>query len=178
MKVWLDGRVREPEDARIPVTDHGLLYGDGVFEGIRVYGGRVFQLAGHLERLRTSARAIGLELPHPPVRLRDIVFETVRAHGAADAYVRLLVTRGSGALGVDPSTCSEPRTLCIVDDVDIYPPEIRARGLDLVTVSVRRPAADALDPRVKSLNYLNNVLAKREASARGADEALVLDQRG
>ncbi len=178
MKVWLDGQVRDPEQARIPVTDHGLLYGDGVFEGIRVYAGRVFQLPRHLERLRLSARAIGLELPYPLARLHAIVCETLSAFGRDDAYVRLLITRGSGPLGVDPTRCLEPRTICIAGEIEIYSPEKRARGLDLITASLRRPAADALDPGVKSLNYLNSVLAKRDARRRGADEALVLNAQG
>lgn len=178
MKVWLDGQVVDSEQARIPVTDHGLLYGDGVFEGIRVYTGRIFQLPQHLERMERSARAIGLELPHPPARLREIVCETASAFGKDEAYLRLLVTRGSGPLGVDPTACSEPRTICIAADAAIYSREQRARGLNLITASLRRPAADALDPRVKSLNYLNSVLAKREARLRGADEALILNAQG
>ncbi len=175
MKVWIDGAVIDGEDARLPVTDHGLLYGDGVFEGLRVYGGRVFRIGAHLDRLRISARAIGLALP---AGLRAIVEETVAASGLADAYVRLIVTRGSGALGVDPTTCAEPRVICIVDRVELYSDEVLARGLDMVTVSVRRAQPDALESRVKSLNYLTSVLAKREAVLRGADEALLLNGAG
>ena len=178
MKVWIDGVVVPGDQARIPVTDHGLLYGDGVFEGLRVYSGRVFLLERHLERLSVSARAIGLELPEAPLPLRDIVLQTVAAYGAGDAYVRLIVTRGEGALGVDPGTCPVPRVLCIVDRVELYSQELLRRGLDLVTVSVRRASADVLDPRVKSLNYLPSVLAKREAKLRGADEALLLNGAG
>jgi branched-chain amino acid aminotransferase len=178
MKVWIDGRVVEEADARLPVTDHGLLYGDGVFEGIRVHARRVFRLEDHLERLAVSARAIGLALPLGTDALRGVVLETARAYGEADAYVRLIVTRGAGALGVDPTTCKQPRVICIVDEVRIYPEEKRRRGIDLVTVSWRRPALDALDPRVKSLNYLNSVLAKLEARERGADEALILNAAG
>ena len=155
-----------------------MLYGDGVFEGIRVYGGRIFQLAAHLERLQLSARAIGLDLPHSRERFDQIVCETAAATGLGDVYVRLVVTRGSGPLGVDPLSCTEPRTICIASQVEIYPPEQRARGVDLATSSLRRAAADVLDPRVKSLNYLNSVLAKREARLRGADEALILNARG
>ncbi|UCE87968.1 MAG: branched-chain-amino-acid transaminase [Deltaproteobacteria bacterium] len=178
MKVWIDGRVVAGDAARLPVTDHGLLYGDGVFEGIRVYGRRVFRLDDHLERLAVSARAIGLTLPLERDALRDVVLTTARAYGEADAYVRLIVTRGDGALGVDPTTCKEPRVICIVDEVRIYPESKRLHGIDLVTVSWRRPALDALDPRVKSLNYLNSVLAKLEARERGADEALILNAAG
>lgn len=178
MKVWIDGRVVDGPEARIPVTDHGLLYGDGVFEGIRVVAGRVFRLDDHLARLLRSAKAIGLEIPGGLAAMRRIVLETARTHGARDAYVRLIVTRGEGELGVDPTTCKEPRVLCIVDDVRIYDEEKRARGIDLVTVSRRRPPADVLDPCVKSLNYLNSALAKLEARQRGADEALLLNLQG
>jgi branched-chain amino acid aminotransferase len=160
------------------VTDHGLLYGDGIFEGIRIYGGRVFRLDLHLARLDAGARSIGLALPGGLEGLRAIVLETARAFGADEAYVRLIVTRGEGPLGVDPTTCPTPRVLCIVDSIRLYPAETLARGLDLVTVSVRRPPADVLDPRVKSLNYLNSALAKLEARRRGADEALILNQAG
>ena len=178
MKVWLDGRVCEGREARIPVLDHGLLYGDGVFEGLRVYSRRVFRLDDHLRRLGVSARAIGLEIPGGLEAARKVVLETARALAVDDCYVRLIVTRGEGSLGVDPTTCAVPRMLCIADRVELYPPEKLSRGLDVVTVSVRRPAADALDPRVKSLNYLPNVLAKREARLRGADEALLLNASG
>jgi len=178
MKVWLDGKIVEGSEARVPVTDHGLLYGDGIFEGIRIYGGRVFRLGLHLARLGAGARAIGLELPGGVEALRTIVLDTARAFGAAEAYVRLIVTRGEGPLGVDPTTCPTPRVICIVDTIRLYPPETLARGLDLVTVSLRRPPADVLDPRVKSLNYLNSALAKLEARRRGADEALILNLAG
>ena len=175
MKVWIDGRIVEGADARIPVTDHGLLYGDGVFEGIRVYGGRVVRLDAHLRRMYASARLLGLAIPEG---LHEIVLDTLRAFGAENAYVRLIVTRGEGPLGVDPTRCGPPRTICIVDELQIYAPEKAARGLDLVTVSMRQPASDALDPRVKSLNYLNSVLAKLEARRRDADEALILNAAG
>lgn len=178
MKVWLDGRVCEGREARIPVVDHGLLYGDGVFEGLRVYARRVFRLDDHLRRLGVSARAIGLLIPGGLAAARVAVLETARALGAAEAYVRLIITRGDGPLSVDPTTCTAPRMLCIADALELYAREKQVRGLELVTVSVRRPAADALDPRVKSLNYLSNALAKREARLRGADEALLLNASG
>ncbi|MFQ5417309.1 MAG: aminotransferase class IV, partial [Myxococcota bacterium] len=178
MKVWIDGQIVDGAAARIPVTDHGLLYGDGVFEGIRVHAGRVFRLDDHMLRFEASAKAIALELPGGLATAREVVMETVRAHGEPDAYVRLIATRGEGALGVDPTTCPAPRLVCIVDRVRIYPPEKLAAGVDLITSSVRRPPADVLDPRVKSLNYLNNVLAKLEARQRGADEALMLNAAG
>jgi len=175
---WLDGRVMSLSEARIPLTDHGLLYGDGIFEGIRIRGRRVFRLDDHLARLATAARAIGLELPGGRSAARQAVLDTARAFGEPEAYVRLVVTRGEGALGVDPTLCHEPRLFCIVDHIRLYDERQRSEGLDLVTVGVRRPPADVLDPRVKSLNYLNNVLAKREAKLRGADEALVLNLQG
>ncbi len=178
MKVWIDGAVVEGSEARIPVTDHGLLYGDGVFEGIRVSAGRVFRIDDHLSRLQASARAIALEIPASRAELREIVFETLRQHGEDEAYVRLLVTRGEGELGVDPSSCPTPRILCIVDCLHIYPEEKIASGIDLVTASGRRPGPDVLDPRVKSLNYLNSALAKLEARRQGADEALLLNAAG
>jgi len=178
MKVWIDGHILDAADARIPVTDHGLLYGDGVFEGIRIYAGRLFRMRDHLERLDISARAIGLELPGGIDALRHIVEQTARAAGLEEAYVRLIVTRGDGALGVDPTRCLTPRVICIVDAIELYPEAVRARGLDLVTVSVRRPPPDVLEPQVKSLNYLTSVLAKREAVLRGADEALLLNTQG
>ena len=178
MKVWLDGRVMDASEARIPVIDHGFLYGDGVFEGIRVYSRRVFRLERHLERLATSALSIGLEIPGGLDAMRAVVIETVRAFGADESYVRLIVSRGDGPLGVDPLLCPAPRVVCLVDQVQLYSAEKLARGLDLVTASVRRPPPDVLDPRVKSLNYLNSVLAKREAKLRGADEALILNHAG
>lgn len=178
MKVWIDGAVVDGAEARIPVLDHGLLYGDGLFEGIRVYGGRVFRLELHLARLAAGARALGLELPGGVQSVREIVLATARAFGEDEAYVRLVVTRGDGALGVDPASCKSPRVICIVASVSLFPSQVEARGLDLVTVSLRRPPADVLDPRVKSLNYLNSVLAKREARLRGADEALLLNLSG
>ncbi len=176
--VWIDGRVVDVAEARVPVTDHGLLYGDGVFEGIRVYGGRVFRLDDHLARFAAGAKALALEPPGGIPAVREIVLETVRAHGECEAYVRLVLTRGVGALGVVPTTCHAPRLFCLVSDVTIYPAEKLRDGIDLVTASLRRPAPDVLDPRVKSLNYLNNVLAKLEARQRGADEALLLGAGG
>lgn len=178
MKVWIDGELRDGDAARVPVTDHGLLYGDGVFEGIRAFGRRVFRLDDHLARLRVSAAAIGLALPLDAADLREVVLATLRALGRDDAYVRLVVTRGEGALGVDPTSCPRPRVICIAAEATLFPPEKRAAGLDLVTVSWRRPGCDVIDPRVKSLNYLNNALAKLEARRRGADEALLLNGAG
>jgi branched-chain amino acid aminotransferase len=167
MKVWIDGGVVDGAEARVPVTDHGFLYGDGIFEGLRVHGRRLFRLDQHLARLASAARSTGLEIPGGTDDVRRIVLETCRAFDADDAYVRLIVSRGEGSLGVDP-----------VDSVRIFPEEKRRAGLALVTSSLRRPPPDVLDPRVKSLNYLNNALAKQEARRQGADEALLLNAAG
>jgi branched-chain amino acid aminotransferase len=178
VKVWIDGEIVDGAEARIPVTDHGLLYGDGIFEGIRVYRNRVFRLDAHMKRFEAAARGIALDLPGGIDAVRAVVLATVHAFGAEEAYVRLIATRGEGSLGVDPTTCTQPRLICLVDHVRIYPPDKLSSGLDLVTSSLRRPSPDVLDPRIKSLNYLNNVLAKLEARQRGADEALMLNAQG
>lgn len=178
MKISIDGQLVEPGAAHISVLDHGLLYGDGVFEGIRIYSRKVFRLDDHMHRFETGAKAIGLTLPGGVSRVRETVLEIARAFDEDEAYIRLIVTRGEGALGVDPTTCTQPRLICIAAHIALFSAEKLANGLDLVTSSVRRPAADALDPRVKSLNYLNSVLAKQEARLRGADEALILNAAG
>lgn len=178
MRVWIDGRVVDGAQATIPVTDHGLLYGDGIFEGIRVYGRRVFRLEAHMARFNTSAKALALDLPGGIRATRQIVLDTARDFGADEAYIRLIATRGDGPLGIDPTTCPEPRLLCIIDRIAVYPEEKQRVGVNLATSSLRRPTPDVLDPRVKSLNYLNNALAKLEAKQRGADEALLLNAAG
>lgn len=175
---WIEGKVLPATEARIPVLDHGFLFGDGVFEGIRVTARGIFRFAEHMKRLETGARAIGLDVPGGFERVADAARETTRAWGARAGYMRLVVTRGVGAMGIDPSTCPEPAIVCIVTSAAALAPEKFARGIDLITSSLRRPPADVLDPRIKSLNYLNNVLAKREANLRGADDALVLNARG
>lgn len=177
-KAWLGGQVMDAADARIPITDHGLLYGDGVFEGIRIYEGGFFRLDRHLARLAVGLKALALEPVGGVAAIRELLFVTARAYGQREAYVRLVVTRGEGALGVDPTTCGTPRVFCLVDRVTIYPLEKLREGIALVTSSWRRPASDVLDPRVKSLNYLNNALAKLEARQAGADEALLLNAAG
>jgi len=177
-KVWVGGQVVGADEARISVFDHGLLYGDGVFEGMRVYGGEIFRLEDHLSRFERGAGALGIALPGGLEATRRAVLETARAYGRPEAYIRLVLTRGRGALGVDPTTCDDPQLICIVTRIALYPEEKLARGIDLVTSSLRRPSPDALDPGMKSLNYLNSVLAKREARLRGADEALILNLQG
>lgn len=178
MKVWYRNQIGDARECRISILDHGLLYGDGVFEGIRITGGRVFRLLDHIKRLESSARAIGLELPVRGAALAEIVLATARANGEAEAYVRLVATRGVGELGVDPVSCLEPELFCIVASLRMFPEDVRARGLRLLTSHLRRPSADMLDPQVKSLNYLNNVLAKRDARLKGYDDALLLNHGG
>lgn len=178
MKVWIDGQVLDGDDARVSVRDHGLLYGDGVFEGIRVCAGRPFKLGAHLARLSHGARALHLRIPGGLEQVREVVQRTIDAYGGDDAYIRLIVTRGDGPLGVDPTTCVAPRVICMIDKLALYSDEKRARGLSLITSSFRRPSADVLDVRIKSLNYLNNVLAKGEARRQSADDALMLNQHG
>ncbi len=175
---WVEGRIGPAHEARIPVLDHGFLFGDGVFEGIRVTDRGIFRLDDHMRRLSTAARAVGLEPVGGFDRVREIARETTRAWGRRDGYLRLIVTRGVGALGIDPATCPEPAVVCIAAGPHVRDPARPERGLDLITSSLRRPPADVLDPRIKSMNYLNNVLAKREATLRGADDALVLNARG
>ena len=177
-KAWLDGEVMDASAARIPVTDHGLLYGDGVFEGIRIYAGGFFRLERHLARLEVGLKVLALEPVGGIAALREVLMTTARAYGEREAYVRLVVTRGEGALGVDPTTCGAPRVFCLIDRVTIYPAEKLREGITLATSSWRRPASDVLDPRVKSLNYLNNALSKLEARRAGADEALLLNAAG
>lgn len=174
----MDGKISDGDAARVPVTDHGLLYGDGIFEGIRVRAGRVFRLEQHLARLARGAKAVHLELPLSRDELRSVVCDTVAAHAEPEAYVRLVVTRGEGPLGVDPTACPKPRVFCIVASIQLFSDEQRAAGLSMMTASLRRPSADVLDPNVKSLNYMNSVMAKLEARQAGADEALLLNAQG
>jgi branched-chain amino acid aminotransferase len=178
MKIFIDGKYYEKEEACVSVYDHGLLYGDGVFEGIRIYGGRVFKLDEHITRLFASAKAILLDIPMPPERMREIVLEVVRLNNKNDGYIRVVVTRGRGDLGLDPAKCSKPTVIIIVDDIALYPAQMYERGIAVVTASSRRLAVDGLDPRIKSLNYLNNILAKIEAKQAGCLEAVLLNPQG
>lgn len=178
MKVWMEGRIVDGKDARLNVCDHGLLYGDGVFEGIRIYNGRAFRLADHLKRLSFSAAYIGLELPFSLEQIGGIIEETAAAFGKREAYVRLLVTRGIGDFGVDPFSCEGPQLVCMVGSIALYDPKSMQVGIDMVTTSLRKPPPDVLNPEVKSLNYLNSVMAKREARLRGAHEGLILNLQG
>jgi len=176
--VSIDGQLVADQDAKISVLDHGLLYGDGLFEGIRVRAGRIFRLEQHLARLELGARYLGLELPFDREGRARIVRDTVRAFAQKEAYVRLLVTRGEGPLGVDPTTCKKPTVVCIVAEIGLYSAEQRAQGLSMITSSYRRPNPDVQDVAIKTLNYLGSALAKQEAKKQGADEALLLNQSG
>lgn len=177
-KVYLSGRLVPQEEATVSVFDHGLLYGDGVFEGIRVYVGKVFLLAEHIERLYESARAIRLTPPLSPAEMTDAVEQTVKANGISDGYVRLVVTRGAGSLGLDIRKTSNPQVIVIADSITLYPEETYTQGLKLVTASTIRNHPAALSPRIKSLNYLNNILARIEGSDAGSVEALMLNHKG
>src|SRR5918911_2148456 len=177
-KVYLNGRLVDKADAKVSVFDHGLLYGDGVFEGIRVYGGKVFRLREHVDRLYESARHIALEVPLSREQMAAAVLQTVQANAKQDGYIRLVVTRGAGFLGLDPGKTSDPQVIIIVDDISLYPAEFYERGLEIVTASVIRNHPNALNPRIKSLNYLNNILAKVEAHRAGCEEAVMLNHIG
>lgn len=176
--IYLDGEYVAEEDAKLSVFDHGVLYGDGVFEGIRAYYGRVFRLQAHIDRLYDSARYIGLDPGLTKEEMTRVVIDTCRRNNLSDAYIRLVVTRGKGDLGLDPRNCSRPTVFCIAAAIELYPAELYEKGLDLVTLGTRRTAPDALDPRIKSLNYLNNILAKMEAIRAGAPEGLFLNKEG
>ncbi|MCQ8103702.1 branched-chain-amino-acid transaminase [Methylomonas sp. SURF-2] len=174
---WLNGRLLPTEQALIPVNDHGLLYGDGVFEGIRFYRRRAFRLQRHLQRLQLSARAIALEIPLSSDELTAVIERLIDAFADDDGYIRLMVTRGAGALGLNPKSCSQPNVIAIADQLTMIDIGQQA-GARLIVSSVRRLPADGLDPRIKSLNYLNHILAKIEANHAGADEALLLNAQG
>ena len=176
--VYINGTLLPSDEATVSVFDHGLLYGDGVFEGIRVYGGNVFLLAEHVERLFESARVIRLEIPLSQDEMIAAVNDTVVANGIDDGYVRLVVTRGSGTLGLDIRRTSDPVVIIIADTITLYPPEIYEQGMPLVTASTIRNHPAALNPRIKSLNYLNNILAKIEGTDAGCVEALMLNHKG
>jgi branched-chain amino acid aminotransferase len=178
LQVYINGTLYDKDDAKISVYDHGLLYGDGVFEGLRVYGGRVFRLDEHLKRLWNSAKAIWLDIPMSAEEMARAVNETVSANNIDDGYVRLVVTRGAGTLGLNPRKTSNPQVIVIADSITLYPDEFYENGLEIVTASTIRNHPAALSPRVKSLNYLNNILAKIEGLQAGCEEALMLNHKG
>ncbi len=177
-KIYIDGTLFDENEAKISVFDHGLLYGDGVFEGIRFYGGRVFKLEEHIERLFFSARAILLTIPMTPDEVIAATLDTIRANGLTDGYIRLMVTRGVGSLGLNPYQCPKASVIVIASTITLYPAECYENGLKLVTCATRRPPPGALAPQVKSLNYLNNIMAKIEAIQAGGQEGLMLNEQG
>jgi branched-chain amino acid aminotransferase len=178
MKIYIDGKYYGQRDAKISVFDHGLLYGDGVFEGIRAYHGRVFKLKEHIERLYYSAKAILLKIPMSRAQMTRVVLETCRANKIHDGYIRLVVTRGIGTLGLNPNRCERPSVIVIADKIQLYPPAYYKKGLVIVTVPTARNLHSAVNPAIKSLNYLNNILAKIEANNAGVEEAIMLNAEG
>ena len=176
--VNLNGSIVKPEQAMVNVYDHGLLYGDGVFEGIRIYSGKVFRLREHIERLYESARHVMLDIPWDAARMSAETERTVDESGLKDGYIRLVVTRGVGSLGLDPAKCSNPQVIIIVDTISLYPAKFYEEGLEVITSSFIRAHPNSISPRIKSLNYLNNILARIEAGRAGCQEALMLNHIG
>src|SRR5712691_7785859 len=178
MKVFIDGRYYDERQAKVSVFDHALLYGDGIFKGIRAYNGRVFKLREHIDRLFCSGKAILLNVPMAPEEMVRAVIETCRRNNIRDGYIRLVVTRGVGTLGLNPNRCKDPSVIIIADKIQLYPPELYQRGMAIVTVPTTRNLHSALNPAIKSLNYLNNILAKIEATNSGCEEAIMLNAEG
>ncbi len=177
-QIWIDGKWYEKDQAKVSVFDHGLLYGDGVFEGIRAYNGRIFRLKQHLDRLYASAKAIWLDVPIAQDAMTELCEESIRINDLKDAYIRLLVTRGVGDLGLDPRKCAKASVICIADKIALFPAGVYERGLTMMTAPTPVNHREGLSPRVKSLNYLAHILAKIEAVNAGADEALMLESTG
>lgn len=181
MTIWMNGGFVEKSEAKVSVFDHGLLYGDGLFEGIRAYGGRIFRLKAHVDRLFDGAKAICLDLPLDRAAMVRELEATVACEAAAgnpDCYVRLVVTRGEGALGLDPTSCAKPNLVIIADRIQLYPTSYYEQGIPVITASIRRNAIDSLDPHIKGLNYLNNIMARIQAKQAGAQEAILLNHQG
>jgi branched-chain amino acid aminotransferase len=178
MKIFIDGKFYDERDAKISVFDHGLLYGDGIFEGIRAYHGRVFRLKEHIDRLFASAKAILLEIPLSHAEIMQAVTESCRANRIRNGYIRLLVTRGVGTLGLNPKRCKRPSVIIIADKIQLYSPELYRKGMEIITVPTVRNLHSAVNPAIKSLNYLNNILAKIEANNAGCEEAIMLNAEG
>jgi branched-chain amino acid aminotransferase len=178
MKIFIDGKYFDERNAKVSVFDHGLLYGDGIFEGIRIYNGRVFKLKEHIDRLFCSAKAILLNIPLSHAELVKATVETCRKNKLREGYIRLIVTRGVGSLGLNPRSCKKPSVIIIADKIQLYPPAYYQRGLDIITVPTTRSLHSALNPAIKSLNYLNNILAKIEANNGGCEEAVMLNAEG
>ena len=178
LRVWLNGQLVDRDRATVSVFDHGVLYGDGVFEGIRSYAGKVFRLEAHVRRLYDSARSIRLAIPISPDEMARAIVETLDANGLKDSYIRAVVTRGEGTLGLDPNRCTNPNIFIITDKISLYPPELYEHGLEIITAATMRNHPNAVNPRLKSLNYLNNILAKIEAIDAGTLEAVMLNHLG
>jgi len=178
MKIYIDGKYYDEKNARVSVLDHGLLYGDGVFEGIRCYNGRVFKLSEHIDRLFCSAKAILLAIPMTRQEVAQAVLAACRRNRVRDGYVRLVVTRGVGSLGLNPAHCKKPSVIIIAGKIQLYPAELYQRGLRIITVPTTRNLHSAVNPAIKSLNYLNNILAKIEAQNGGCEEAIMLNAHG
>jgi branched-chain amino acid aminotransferase len=178
MDVYIDGKFYPKAEAKVSVFDHGYLYGDGIFEGIRLYQGCVFRLEEHLERLEMSAKAICLQLPWTRQEISDIVCESCRRNQLSDGYIRLVISRGVGDLGLSPKNCPKPSIVCIADSIKLYPEELYTSGMKIITAATRRISPAALPPMIKSLNYLNNILAKMEAQQHGFHECLMLNEQG
>ena len=178
MKIYIDGKYYDERNAKISVFDHGLLYGDGIFEGIRAYNGRVFKLKEHIDRLFYSAKAILLEIPMAHADIMAATVETCRQNRIRDGYIRLVVTRGAGTLGLNPRSCKQPSVIIIAGKIQLYPQELYQQGMDIITVPTTRNLHSALNPAIKSLNYLNNILAKIEANNAGCEEAIMLNAAG
>lgn len=177
-KIYINGKFVDKADAKVSVYDHGFLYGDGVFEGIRIYNGKAFRLSEHLDRLYESARAIYLEVPIAKEQMVEAIKKTIETNKRHDGYIRLVVSRGAGTLGLDPRKTTDPQVIIIADDISLYPKELYDNGLSLVTASTIRNHPNAVNPRIKSLNYLNNILAKIEGAQAGCVEALMLNHKG
>lgn len=178
LKIYIGGKLYDKADAKISVYDHGLLYGDGVFEGIRAYAGKVFKMIEHVDRLYDSAKAIHLVIPISKAEMAEAIDSTVKVNNLIDAYIRVVITRGAGSLGLDPRKTSDPQVIVIADSISLYPPELYETGLKIVTAGTMRNHPAALNPRIKSLNYLNNILAKIEGTNAGCLEALMLNHKG
>ncbi len=176
--VYVNGTWLPKQEAKVSIWDHGFLYGDGIFEGIRVYKGYVFKLKEHLNRLYASAAAIDLTIPHSPDEMEDLIIETVRKNGLKESYIRLVISRGAGDLGIDPRKCKEPTVMILADKINLYPEELYKTGIKVMIASTRRNPPDSLNGRIKSLNYLNNILAKLEHIRAGLDEAIMLNHEG
>lgn len=177
-KIYINGKFFDKPDAKISVYDHALLYGDGVFEGIRIYSGKAFKLQDHVTRLYESARSIKLEIPISHPEMVKAINDTIALNQKIDGYCRPIVTRGAGSLGLDPRKCSDPQVIVIVDDITMYPPELYESGMEIATVSTIRNHPNAVNPRIKSLNYLNNIMAKLEGIQAGCLESLMLNHKG